>query len=166
MVFGVVVAFIGVGSNLKGPKKRCEEAVRRLGDVKEIRVVTRSRWYLTSPVGPVSQPDFINGVVQIETCLDPLDLLRALKKIEDDMGRKENVRWGPRVIDLDLLLYGNEVRDEPSLAIPHPEVANRRFVLAPLCDLVPEMKHPEKLKSFSEMLNALGDGQTVVPLRR
>ncbi len=140
--------------------------MRRLGDVEGIRVVTRSRWYLTSPVGPVSQPDFINGVVQIETCLDPLDLLMTLKMIEDDMGRKEAVRWGPRVIDLDLLLNGNEVRDGPTLANPHPEVANRRFVLAPLCDLVPEMKHPKKLKSFSEMLNALGDGQTVVPLRR
>ena len=165
MAFGVFVAFIGVGSNLRGPKKRCGEAVRRLGEVKGIQVADRSRWYLTSPVGPVPQPDFINGVVQVETYLDPLGLLKALKKIEGDMGRKDTVRWGPRVIDLDLLLYGDEVRNGPDLTIPHPEVVNRRFVLAPLCDLAPEMKHPEKLKTFREMLNALGDGQTVVPLR-
>ena len=161
---GHVIAFIAIGSNLKGPKERCEEAADRLGETNGIRVVAQSRWYQTDPVGPVLQPDFINGVLQVETRLNPPDLLKALKEIECDMGRMTGVRWGPRVIDLDILLYGNEVRTEADLTIPHPEMGNRRFVLAPLCDLAPEARHPGTRKTFREMLNALGDGPRVVPL--
>ncbi|MFQ5912824.1 MAG: 2-amino-4-hydroxy-6-hydroxymethyldihydropteridine diphosphokinase [Nitrospinota bacterium] len=157
-------AFIGVGSNLSGPRERCAEAVGRLRKTRGIRVLACSPWYLTAPVGPPDQPDFVNGVVRLETVLDPSGLLCALKAIEDAMGRAGGPRWGPRVIDLDLLLFGDLVREEGGLTIPHPEMGRRRFVLAPLCDLAPELVHPVLGKTFGEMLKDLGEGQKVCPL--
>ena len=159
-----VEAFIGVGSNLNHPKERCAEAMKRVGNAEGVQVIGRSRWYATAPVGPVDQQDFVNGVLRAETRLDPADLLGTLKAIEADMGRRDGLRWGPRVIDLDLLLFGDRVSAGPNLTIPHPEIGERRFVLAPLCDLAPDGIHPISRKTFRQMLEDLGEGQRVVPI--
>jgi 2-amino-4-hydroxy-6-hydroxymethyldihydropteridine diphosphokinase len=159
-----VEAFIGVGSNLNSPRDRCTEAVDRLGTTEGIRVLGCSPWYVTAPVGPIDQPDFVNGVVRVESFLGPTRLLGVLQAIENAMGRERDARWGPRVIDLDLLLFGDMVREEEGLTIPHPEMQKRRFVLAPLCDLAPEGLHPVLQKSFQDLLDELGDEQPVSPL--
>ena len=159
-----VDAFIGVGSNLDHPRERCAEAVTRIRDTQGIQVLDCSRWYVTAPVGPIDQPDFINGVVRVETRFDPADLLGELKAIEAGMGREGGLRWGPRVIDLDLLLFGDHVSSGTDLTNPHPEIGRRRFVLAPLCDLAPVGVHPVSRKTFRQMLDDLGEGQRVVPL--
>lgn len=156
-----VEAFVGVGSNLDRPRERCAEAVDRLRRMEGVLALERSSWYATSPVGPVEQPDFVNGVVRVRTRLDPFGLLGALKGIEASMGRAGGVRWGPRVIDLDLLLFGGLVSRERGLVIPHPEMHRRRFVLAPLCDLAPDGVHPVLGKTFRELLSDLGEGQRV-----
>lgn len=159
-----VEAFIGVGSNQNGPRERCAEAVDRLRGMEGIRRLACSPWYATAPVGPMDQPDFVNGVVRVETVLEPCALLNGLMAVEAAMGRERGLRWGPRVIDLDLLLFGDLVREERDLTVPHPEMQRRRFVLAPLCDLAPEGIHPVLKKTFREMLRDLGDEQKVSPL--
>jgi 2-amino-4-hydroxy-6-hydroxymethyldihydropteridine diphosphokinase len=152
-----VVAFIGIGSNMCDPAARCRDAVRRLGEVPEIRLLRSSSLYRTEPVGPRDQPWFINAVAEIRTGLRPQGLLAALKGIEREMGRIEGPRWGPRVMDLDLLLYGQEVLAEEGLAIPHPEMHRRRFVLEPLCELASYVIHPAFGVSVRGLLDRLQD---------
>jgi len=137
-----VVAFIGIGANLGDPAAQCRDAVLRLGSVPEIRLLRSSSLYRTEPVGPRDQAWFINAVAEIRTGLRPRQLFTVLKMIEREMGRTEGPRWGPRVIDLDLLLYGQEVVAEEGLVIPHPEMHRRRFVLEPLCELASYVIHP------------------------
>jgi 2-amino-4-hydroxy-6-hydroxymethyldihydropteridine diphosphokinase len=137
-----VVAFIGIGANRGDPAIQCRDAVRRLGSVPKIRLLRSSSLYRTEPVGPQAQPWFINAVAEIRTELRPRKLFDALKDIEREMGRTEGPRWGPRMIDLDLLLYGQEVVAEEGLVIPHPEMHRRRFVLEPLCELASYVIHP------------------------
>ncbi len=160
-----VEAFIGVGSNLNSPRERCAEAVDRLCAIEGIGFLGCSPWYVTAPVGPIVQPDFINGVVRVESSLGPTCLLDALQAVERAMGRERNERWGPRVIDLDLLVFGDLVLEEEGLAIPHPEMHKRRFVLAPLCDLAPEGFHPVLRKTFQDLLGELEEDQPVSPLQ-
>jgi 2-amino-4-hydroxy-6-hydroxymethyldihydropteridine diphosphokinase len=137
-----VIAFIGIGSNMADPAVQCRDSVRRLGEVPGIRLLRSSSLYRTEPVGPRDQPWFINAVAEIRTGLRPQGLLDAMKGIEREMGRIEGPRWGPRVVDLDLLLYGQEVVAEEGLVIPHPEMHRRRFVLEPLCELASYVIHP------------------------
>ena len=152
-----VVAFIGIGGNLGDPAARCRDAVRRLGEVPETRLLRSSSLYRTEPVGPREQAWFINAVAEIRTGLRPQKLLAALKGIEREMGRTEGLRWGPRVIDLDLLLYGQEVVAEEGLVIPHPEMHRRRFVLEPFCELASYVIHPAFGVSARGLLNRLTD---------
>ena len=112
-------------------------------------------WRETAPVGPVPQGDFINGAVRVATTLSARDLLDACLSIERAMGRERRIPKGPRVIDLDLLLYGDRVIDEPGLAVPHPEMAHRRFVLEPLAEIAPNMRHPVTGRTAAEMLTDL-----------
>lgn len=137
-----MTAFIGVGSNQGDRKARCDEAVKRLGNVPGVAVDGVSSWYETAPVGPVSQGDFINGAVRVVTTLSPRELLQACLEVERVMGRVRTVRWGPRSIDLDVLLYGDRVIDEPGLCVPHPEMTRRPFVLEPLAEIAPELLVP------------------------
>ena len=137
-----VVAFIGIGSNVGDPAFQCREALRRLGVEPGIRLLRVSSLYRTEPVGDRDQPWCINAVAEIRSGLRPRELLEALKRIESGMGRVAGPRWGPRVIDLDLLLYGQEVVAEEGLVIPHPEMHRRRFVLEPLCELASYAIHP------------------------
>lgn len=137
-----VVAFIGVGSNQGSPADACREGVRNLSETPGVRLLRCSSLYRTEPVGPQDQPWFINAVAEIRTSLSPRLLFDAIKGIERRMGRTEGPKWGPRLIDLDLLLYGQEAVREDDLVIPHPELHRRRFVLVPLCELASYAIHP------------------------
>ena len=136
-------AYVALGSNLDDPPRQIAAAFERLAALQGCRLVARSRLYRSSPLGPQDQPDFINAVAGLLTVLAPRELLRALKHIEADLGRAQPiVRWGPRRIDLDLLLLDDVRMAEPDLAIPHPGLTRRNFVLYPLRDIAPELLVP------------------------
>jgi 2-amino-4-hydroxy-6-hydroxymethyldihydropteridine diphosphokinase len=130
--------FIGIGSNLGNREDNCNDAIRRLSRP-GIEIIARSSMYETEPWGVTDQPKFINMVIRIGTGMEPSELLEALKEIERNMGRADTGKWGPRVIDLDILLYGNLVIDKPGLTIPHPHMFERDFVLKPLSEIAPEI---------------------------
>ena len=152
-----IIAFIGIGSNLRDPAVQCRDAFRRTGAIPEICLLRRSSLYRTEPVGFQDQAWFINAVAEIRTDLPPRKLFEALNEIERKMGRTAGPRWGPRVIDLDLLLYGQEVVAEEDLVIPHPELHRRRFVLEPLCELASYVIHPAFGVSVRGLLDRLTD---------
>ena len=136
-------AYIGLGSNLEEPGTQVRRACAALQALPCTRLVRVSPLYRSKPLGPVPQPDFINAVVGILTQLDPRALLGELKALERALGRpEEHERWGPRVIDLDLLVYGRERREESGLTLPHSGIVERNFVLYPLGDLAPELDVP------------------------
>ena len=130
-------AYIGVGANMGDREATIRAAVTALSGV-----VAVSQLRETDPVGVVDQPSFLNGAVVLETELSPRELLDALLAVEREHGRERRERWGPRTIDLDLLLYGDETIDEPGLTVPHPRLHERRFALEPLLDLDPELAIP------------------------
>lgn len=143
----LVVAYIGLGSNLLGPQEQLKTALGYLKRQSGVVVLQVSSCYKTAPVGPQDQPDFMNQVVAIETTLAPLKLLAVLQSIENEMGRVRDQRWGPRVIDLDLLLYGEELISSPVLTVPHPEMLNRSFVMTPLAEIAPDLVLSNGLKA-------------------
>ena len=129
-------AWLGLGSNLQQPVSQLKDALGRLGLVEGIEILKASALYRTPPWGDDQQDDFINAVVQIETNLGPIPLLHALQSIENKMGRQRSGRrWGPRLIDIDLLLYGDQRVESEELELPHPRMHERAFVLIPLCEL-------------------------------
>jgi 2-amino-4-hydroxy-6-hydroxymethyldihydropteridine diphosphokinase len=131
-------AYIGIGSNLEGPEDQVRRAFRELARIPESRLAARSSLYRTAPVGPREQPDYVNAAVRLDTRLTAATLLAELHAIERRHGRvRDGSRWGPRTLDLDLLLFGGAVIDEPGLRVPHPEAANRAFVLVPLAEIAP-----------------------------
>ena len=131
----MVRAYIGVGSNLGNKKKNIFCALELLNQIKEVEISQCSSIYKTKPVGYLNQPDFFNAVWKIETTLKPLKLLGVLKNIEKKCGRKKTFRWGPRIIDLDILTYGDKKIKTKKLTIPHPEMRKRDFVMEPLKEL-------------------------------
>jgi 2-amino-4-hydroxy-6-hydroxymethyldihydropteridine diphosphokinase len=158
-------AFIGIGSNLGDRRKNCCEAVKRLKEIRGCEFLGCSRWYLTSPVGVRDQDWFVNGVARLDAEISARELLSRLRSIETDMGRVRNEKWGPRVIDLDLLLYGEDIIRESDLEVPHPQMHLRRFVLVPLAELDPDVIHPILANTASQMLSALkGEEQQVTLL--
>lgn len=136
-------AFVGLGSNMADPSAQLAGAVARLAALPKTELVAQSAFYSSRPVGPQDQPDFVNGAVWLRTELTPLELLDQLQAIEQAHGRKRIQHWGPRTLDLDLLLYGNEAITSERLTVPHAELANRDFVLQPLLDLDPERILPD-----------------------
>lgn len=129
--------FIALGSNLNDPPARLREAARRLGAHPHISGLRLSPLYGSDPVGIVDQPRFVNGAVELQTSLAPLELLDLCQDIENQMGRVRTLRWGPRTIDLDLILFGNLELKDPRLELPHPRWLERAFVVRPVLDLAP-----------------------------
>lgn len=137
------VAYVGLGSNLDGPAQQLEVAFELLGEIRATHLIERSSLYRSVPFGGVEQPDFVNAVASLSTQLTAEELLAELQRIETERGRdRGEVRWGPRVLDLDLLVYADEIIDEPGLVVPHPGIAERNFVLLPLEEIAPELVVP------------------------
>ena len=148
-------AYVGLGANLGDRERTLRIAVERLDDVDGIRVHAVSSLTETEPVGVVEQPHFLNGVVALDTELPPRALLEAMLEVERELGRvRDGERWGPRTVDLDLLVYGDLVIDEPGLRVPHPRLQERRFALEPLAQLAPDLVIPG-LGSVSALLDHL-----------
>ncbi len=138
-----VTCYLGLGSNIGDRRANLAEALQHLGQLPAIEIVKTSSIYETAPVGPRDQPDFFNQVVQAEVTCSPRQLLELLQKIEQDMGRVRRRRWGERIIDIDILLYGDETMDEPDFQIPHPQMLARQFVLVPLAEIAPDLVLPD-----------------------
>lgn len=152
---------MSIGANLGARQATCLEAVAALSRLEGVAACRRSSLYLTEPVGLGDQPDFVNLVVALDTSLGPRALFEALQAIERALGRVRDPagpRGGPRAIDLDLLLHGQTRLADPDLILPHPRLHERRFVLEPLCELEPELRHPVLGLSARELLAGLGDG--------
>ncbi|PUA27383.1 MAG: 2-amino-4-hydroxy-6-hydroxymethyldihydropteridine diphosphokinase [Cellvibrio sp. 79] len=146
----MVVAYIGLGSNLEDPLDQVQRAFDELDSLASTRLLKRSSLYQSRAIGP-EQPDYINAVAQLETNLAPLELLDALQTIEQTHRRVRLQHWGPRTLDLDLLLYNNETIQHPRLSVPHPYLTQRGFVLYPLADLDPNLHFPDG-KSLQALL--------------
>jgi 2-amino-4-hydroxy-6-hydroxymethyldihydropteridine diphosphokinase len=161
-----VVAYIGLGANLGEPRQQLQEAITQLAAAEEIELVKASSFYRTPPLGPPDQPWYVNAVIKVRTRLTPEELLRVLHRLEDDLGRVRRERWGPRVVDLDLLLYNGVILSGADLCLPHPEMHRRSFVLVPLAEIAPQAWHPALLKTTAELLAALApqDRQSVEKL--
>ncbi len=153
--------FIGVGSNLGEREIFIEKAISAVSHLPGTKLLRRASLYETEPVGLKEQPQFLNTVIEIETSLHPRELLQALKEVERDLGRQQRERWGPREIDLDILLYGDQILDLPNLRIPHPECHRRAFVLVPLVELAPQLEHPVLGCPIENLLQVLGDERGV-----
>ncbi|MBU6510338.1 MAG: 2-amino-4-hydroxy-6-hydroxymethyldihydropteridine diphosphokinase [Gammaproteobacteria bacterium] len=138
------IAYIGLGSNLDNPAAQLRRALAELTALPDTRELKHSRLYLSKPLGPQHQPDYLNAVAALQTRLEPLVLMRQLQGVERQHGRRRSAenRWGPRTLDLDLLVYGNLSLQTPELTLPHPELQKRSFVLYPLAELVPELVIP------------------------
>jgi 2-amino-4-hydroxy-6-hydroxymethyldihydropteridine diphosphokinase len=150
----VTVAYVGLGANLGSREETLRRAVELLGEEDGVEVLAVSQLRETDPVGVVEQPLFLNGAVQVDTTRTPRELLGLLLEIERSLGRVREERWGPRTVDLDLLVFGDEVVDEPGLRVPHPHLHERRFALEPLADLDPELEIPGR-GAVSTLLAAL-----------
>ena len=148
-------AFLGLGSNVGDREANLRSAVNHLAP-EEIRVLRRSSLYETAPQELLDQPWFLNAVVEVQTDLFPIRLLARVREIEHQMGRRRVTPKGPRNIDIDILFYGRSVIATAELEVPHPRIAQRRFVLEPLAEIAPDFRHPVTGKTAMEMLAALG----------
>lgn len=151
-----MTAWLCLGSNQMKPRAQVQKAVRILATDPKIRVLRKSSLVRTKAYGKEDQPDFRNQVIEIDTKYSPLDLLQKGLVVETEMGRVRKKRWGPRVIDIDILLYEDEEIQTMSLTLPHPDFHNRRFVLELLCEVDPELKHPVLNKTMAKLLEELG----------
>ena len=153
------IAYIGIGSNLGNKLDQCEKAISEILKADHHKLLAKSSFFKTRPIGYISQDWFINGV--IETDLNPYDLLLTLKSIESKMGRVKTLKWGPRIIDLDILLYDEIEFDTPDLQIPHPQMHKRQFVLIPLSEIDKDIVHPSFKKTIEALLEDIEEDQGV-----
>lgn len=147
--------YIGIGANLGDREKTLQKATGILNAKPEIAVVAASAVYETAPIGVTDQPYFLNAVLQVHTSLSARSLLNCLLAIERKFGRIRETRWGPRTLDLDILLYGDAIINQPGLQVPHLHLHERAFVLVPLCDLKPDLKHPVLGQSIQFLTESL-----------
>ncbi|HDR2889610.1 TPA: 2-amino-4-hydroxy-6-hydroxymethyldihydropteridine diphosphokinase [Enterobacter asburiae] len=153
----MTLAYIAIGSNLASPLEQVNAAVQALGEIPESRIVAVSSFYRTPPLGPQDQPDYLNAAVVLETALTAETLLDNTQRIELQQGRvRKAERWGPRTLDLDIMLFGHEVIRTERLTIPHYDMKNRGFMLWPLFEIAPDLIFPDgiSLKAILESLNA------------
>lgn len=139
----MIRCFIGLGSNLNEPQRQVQQACKALATIPGSHLDTISPWYRSKAIGPGQQPDYINGVAQLTSSLTPVELLHALQFIENQQQRTREQRWGPRTLDLDILVYGDQVINTPELTVPHPRMQERNFVLYPLADIAPQWLFPD-----------------------
>lgn len=153
-----VTAFVALGSNLEQPLRQVNQAVAALDALPFCHLLAVSNWYESQAVGPGDQAPYINGVAKLSTELTPLQLLDELQAIEQAQGRQRLIHWGPRTLDLDLLLYGDLILSSPRLTLPHPFMTQRNFVTVPLCDLAPQLILPsgEELADICHLLGTAG----------
>jgi 2-amino-4-hydroxy-6-hydroxymethyldihydropteridine diphosphokinase len=147
-------AAIGLGSNLGDSLQTLESAIATLADVATIDLEARSHWYVTAPIGP-PQPDFLNGCALLRTTLTPQALLTTLLEIEQQFGRVRQERWGPRSLDLDLLLFDDLVLETDTLTLPHPRLNERAFVLVPLAEIAPDWMEPVSRKAIADLVQGV-----------
>lgn len=159
-------AYIGIGSNLGDKRLNCLKAIKMIGQIPGCELTGRSDLYLTKPVGVRGQDWYVNGVASISTGITAQTLLKGLLTIEKDMGRVRRERWASRIIDLDILFFGEEIIGKGHLKIPHPLMHLRKFVLIPMVQVAPDLIHPSLAVTMSELLrNFQEDGQTVTPIK-
>lgn len=140
----MAIAYIGLGSNLANPKQQIHNAIKAIEQVEKLTISALSQLYFSRPMGPQDQPDYMNAVVGVETELSPIELLDTLQNIEHEAGRiRKDNRWGPRVLDLDILLYGQQVINTERLIVPHYGMKVREFVLIPLAEIAPDLTLPD-----------------------
>lgn len=159
----VHTVYISIGSNVGKSIENCRKAISVLEETRHIELKKTSKFYQTEPVDYTEQAWFINAVIMINTTLEPAQLFNQLKIIEKKAGReRDGIRFGPRVLDLDIIFFDNVVLESSDLAIPHPRMHNRRFVLRPLCDINPDLVHPILNKTMADLLEDLPDqGQRI-----
>lgn len=155
--------YLSLGSNLGDRENNLREAIERIGQIGRVGAV--SSLYETEPVEFTEQPEFLNCAAELDTSLTPGQLMKKLLEVEGAMGRQRLQKKGPRIIDIDILLFGDEVVDGPALRIPHPAIQERRFVLEPLAEIAPGLIHPVLKKTIRELLAELPAGQTVAKLK-
>jgi 2-amino-4-hydroxy-6-hydroxymethyldihydropteridine diphosphokinase len=155
------IVYIGIGSNLGDKVDQCQRAISEILKADRHQLLAKSSLFKTEPIGPTPQDWFVNGVIKIETDFDAGDLLRTLKVIESRLGRTETFRWGPRSIDLDILLFDEKVIHTETFQVPHPSMHERQFVLIPLAEIDPNLVHPVLKKSVRELLEDLNEDQGV-----
>jgi 2-amino-4-hydroxy-6-hydroxymethyldihydropteridine diphosphokinase len=156
----VNTAYIGAGSNIGSKRTNCKDGIIALSRSRNTRIKEWSQFYKTEPVDYEDQDWFVNVVVKIETTLDPFHLLKKLKSIEHNAGRvNDPVRFGPRILDLDILLFDDIITNLSGLIIPHPRMHKRRFVLKPICDIDPTIVHPVFKKEMQDLLDDLDENE-------
>ena len=158
------IAYIGIGPNLGGKLSQCEKAISEILKIDRHKLLARSSLFKTQPLGHTPQDWFVNGVIKIETDLEPSELLRTVKTIETQLGRTETFRWGPRTIDLDILFFDDIQIQTGELKIPHPLIQDRKFVLIPLAEIDRHLIHPVLEKTVQELLNDFREDQEVEKL--